>query len=221
MDNCGSVAIRVLLSDDTRTHTELLADSLKRDGGLQVLSSVSSSEELISAFGSCAPDVLLLSSNIDEQPGRGFEVLQMLRSSRSDLRAIMLLNSSKPEMALEAFRSGARGVFSKEESVGTLPKCVRKVHEGQIWANTEQIAAIMRAWANSYKVHAVNARGMELLSKREAEVVSGVAQGLTNRAIAEQLGLSPHTVKNFLFRIFDKLGVSNRVELLLMTMSQD
>src|SRR5271157_927688 len=83
------------------------------------------------------------------------------------------------------------------------------------------MALLTHALASSHAVGAVDARGMNLLSKRETEIVRGVAQGLTNREIAERFGLSPHTVKNFLFRIFDKLGVSNRVELLLMTMSQD
>ncbi len=212
--------LRVLVCDDTRAHTELLADSLKRDGGLQVFSSPSGSRELIRSFEADRADVLLLSSNLDQQPGRGVEVLRTLRSTCSDLRAVLLLSSSQQELILDAFRAGARGVFSKEESVGSLPKCVRKVHEGQIWANTEQISVLLQAWASSHKIRAVNAQGLDLLSKRESEIVSRVAEGMTNREIAKELSLSPHTVKNCLFRIFDKLGVSSRVELLFLTMSE-
>jgi DNA-binding CsgD family transcriptional regulator len=69
------------------------------------------------------------------------------------------------------------------------------------------------------RLHVVNAQGVELLSKREEEVVGLVANGLINREIAEQLGISEHTVKNYLFRIFDKLGVSTRVELVLYALS--
>ena len=100
-------------------------------------------------------------------------------------------------------------------------KCLRRVHEGQIWANSEQMGLLAQAFASSDTVHAVDARGMNLLSKRETEIVRSVAEGLTNREIAERLGLSPHTIKNSLFRISDKLGVSNRVELLFMTISQE
>jgi len=215
------IPIRVLISDDTRVHTELLADALKRDGGLQVTTSHSSSESLTTRFNLRDMDVLLISSNLDQRPGRGFEVLRGLRASNAELKAVMLLDTSQGEMILEAFRAGARGIFSKDDSIETLGKCLRKVHEGQIWANTEQIATLVEALASSHNIRAVDAKGLNLLSKRETDVVEGVAQGLSNREIADRLHLSQHTIKNCLFRIFDKLGVSSRVELLFMTLSQE
>jgi len=215
------VPIRVLVSDDSRVHTELLADALKRDGCLQVTTSSSGSEGLIGRANLHDIDVFLLSSNLDEQPGRGFEVLRTLYAAKNDLRAVMLLDSSKRETVLEAFRSGAQGVFSRTESMDTLSKCVRRVHEGQIWANSQQMAILAQAVASSHNLRAVDSQGMDLLSKREMEVVRCVAQGLTNREIADRLHLSQHTIKNCLFRVFDKLGVSSRVELLFMTLSQD
>ena len=216
-----SSPIRVLVSDDTRVHTELLADALKRDGSLQVTTSPLGSGGLIGRPDLHDVDVLLLSSTLDEQPGRGFEVLRGLHSSHGYVPAVMLLDSSKREAILEAFRSGARGVLGRHESVEIFSKCLRRVYEGQIWANCEQVALLAHALSSSPAVSAVDARGINLLSKREMEIVRSAAQGLTNREIAERFNLSPHTIKNCLFRIFDKLGVSNRVELLLMTMSQD
>jgi DNA-binding NarL/FixJ family response regulator len=211
----------VLVSDDTRVHTELLADALKRDGGLQVTSTSGGSESLTTRFNPHEIDVLLIDANLDQCPGRGFEVLRGLRASHAQLRAVMLLDDSKGEMILEAFRAGAQGIFSKNDSIETLGKCLRKVSEGQIWANSEQISTLVQALASSHNIRAVDAQGLSLLSKRETEVVRGVAQGLSNREIAERLHLSQHTIKNSLFRIFDKLGVSSRVELLFMTLSQE
>ena len=80
--------------------------------------------------------------------------------------------------------------------------------------------ALVEALVSTPKIEAINRKGLSLLTKREVEVVRCLAEGMTNREIAERIGLSQHTVKNYLFRIFDKLGVSNRMELLFMTLNQ-
>ena len=165
------VVIRILVADDTRIHTQLLADALRRDGGLEVISSDSDSQGLIARADLHNIDVLLVGSNLDEQPGRGFEVLRSVRDLHCDLRAVVLLESSKPESILEAFRAGAHGVVNRYESVDTLGKCMRKVHEGQIWANNQQIGLLAQALASSHNLRAVDARGLNLLSKREMEIV--------------------------------------------------
>ncbi len=216
-----SRSIRVLVVDSTRVHTELLADALKRDECLQVTTLPPDSDRLKTDRNPGDADVLLISSNLEGQSGRGFELLRALRSVHPDLRAIVLLDSSQGEMILEAFRAGAQGIFSKSDSVEILGKCIRKVFEGEIWANTHQVAILTQALASSHNIRAVDARGLNLLSKREMEVARSVALGLSNREIAERLKLSQHTIKNCLFRIFDKLGVSSRVELLFMTISRE
>jgi len=216
-ENVESV-IRVLVADDTRLHTQLLADALRRDGGFEVIGS--DSQELNSRADLHNIDVLLLSSELDEQPARGFQVLREVRVVHPSIRAVVLLDSSKHKTVLEAFRAGARGVLSRQESIETLSKCVRSVHQGQIWANSQQMGLLTQALVCSQKLPMVNGQAMEQLSKREMEIVNCVAQGLSNRKIAEHLGLSQHTVKNYLFKVFDKLGVSSRAELLLMTFNR-
>jgi two-component system, NarL family, nitrate/nitrite response regulator NarL len=219
-DQRGEEIIRILVADSTRIHTQLLADALRRDRGLEVFSASSDSGGVLEAAGAHHFDVVVISSNLDEEPARGFEVLRELRASYPQLRAVMLLDSSKQETILEAFRAGARGIFSRDECAETLCKCVRTVHQGQIWASSREMAFAVEALAAAPAVRAVDANGFDLLSKRELEVVSCLAEGLTNREIAERLGLSQHTIKNYLFRVFDKLGVSSRIELLFMTLSQ-
>ena len=212
--------VRVLVADGSRIHTHLLADALKRDPLLEVIPFDSSSSGLISAVASLNTDVLVISANLDEQPARGLEVLRELRAAGRTIRAVVLMDSLKDEIVLNAFRAGARGIFSKNQPVELLCKCILCVHEGQVWASSREMIVALDALASAPTVRAVNAHGLSLLSKRELQVVRCLAEGLSNREIAQRLDLSQHTVKNHLFRVFDKLGVSSRIELLFMTLNQ-
>lgn len=217
----GAKAIHVLVADSSRIHTQLLADALRRDPAFHVINWDADVRGLVAAVLEHGIDVLALSCNLDGCEARGLEIVRDLRGARPTAKAVVLLDSRKPEPVLEAFRAGARGVFSKDGSVEMFSKCIRTVHQGQIWADTQQVTLALEALASTPKVRAVDASGIDLLSKREMEVVRCLARGLSNREIAKQMGLSQHTIKNYLFRVFDKLGVSSRVELLFLTMSQD
>src|SRR5258708_5522165 len=124
------------------------------------------------------------------------------------------------DLVVEGFRAGADGVFSRGESFEMLCKCIRAVGGGQIWANLSQQRFIIEALAMGQPQPIKGANGANLLTKREDELVRLVAEGLTNREISRQLGLTEHTVRNYLFRIFNKLGTSNRLELALYVIKQ-
>jgi two-component system nitrate/nitrite response regulator NarL len=216
----GESTIRVLVADNSRIHTRLLADALTRERVLEVIPFESEASALVLSAVQQHIDVLVVSSNLDEEPSRGVEVVRELRAADPRIRAVMLLDSSKDEAVLQAFRAGARGIFGRDQPMELLSKCVCCAHEGRIWADDHQLAIAVDALANTPAVRAANANGMSLLSERESQVVRCLAEGLTNREIAQRLKLSQHTVKNYFFKIFDKLGVSSRVELLFMSLSQ-
>ena len=212
--------IRVIVADNSRFHTQLLAEALRRDPNLQVVCSDLNAPSVLAASSGQTIDVFVLSAFAEEHAQRGFRILEELRKRNPRTRAVMVLDSSNPDSIVQAFRAGARGIFDHHESLEMLCRCILRVHEGQLWLNNEQIELVLDSWADAPKVRAVDGSGMNLLSKRETEVVRSLAEGLTNREIAQRMGLSKHTIKNYLFRIFDKLGVSNRIELLFMTLSQ-
>jgi two-component system, NarL family, nitrate/nitrite response regulator NarL len=212
--------IHVLVGDNSRIHSHLLAEALKRDPRLRIVGSASSSEEFLEIAARQQPDVAIVSANLDDDPMGGMITLREFHEAHPLVPVVILVDSPKREIVLEAFRSGARGIFSKHESLETLCKCVRVVYDGQVWASSREVQFALEALSSAPTIRAMNAGGLNLLSRRELEVVHYLAEGLTNREIGTRLGLSRHTIKNYLLKIFDKLGVSNRVELLFLTLSQ-
>lgn len=215
----GSDFISIVIADSTRIHTQLLAEAMHSDHGLQVVASASNSGDLLAAITRVPVDVVVLSYNLDDQHGRGTEVLREIRAVRPQIKGVLLLDTSRPDDVLDCFRAGAKGIFSKNERLESLAKCIHCVHDGQIWARSVDLEHALDALASSPLVRTTNHKGLELLSVRERQVVQNLAAGMTNKEIADSLGLSRHTIKNYLFRIFDKLGVSSRTELLYLTMS--
>jgi DNA-binding NarL/FixJ family response regulator len=131
----------------------------------------------------------------------------------------MLLQDSKREGVVTAFRGGARGIFYRTHSLKALSKCIRVVHKGQIWASNEDLEHLISALTQTKQLQINNPEGMPLLTRREEEVVHLVADGLKNREIAQQLKVKEHSIRNYIYRIFEKLGVSSRVELILYVFS--
>lgn len=160
-------------------------------------------------------DVLVVSAQLQEGPLEGYRLLRQLRSLQSRTNTVMLLDSRERDSVVDAFRCGARGVIFRDEPLETLVKCIRVIDQGQIWVNSEHLSYLLEVLGRSFPFRLQDSQNIDILSKREADVVRLVAQGLTNRDISNELRLSEHTIRNYLFRIFDKIGVSTRVELTL------
>ncbi|PYV65238.1 MAG: hypothetical protein DMG97_32855 [Acidobacteria bacterium] len=211
-------SIRVLVADSTPLTGRLIADALKRDRTFSVTNEKAPS--LIATATTFKPDVSIISEQLEGKSGKGFEVLRQLRATLPAVRVVMLLDSAERELVIEAFRSGARGVFCRRDPLKMLARCVHKVYEGQLWVSGDQLELLVQALADAPATRLVDTRGTELLSKREQDVVRWLAEGHTNNKIARELQISENSVKNYLFRIFDKLGVSSRVEVVLYAANQ-
>jgi DNA-binding NarL/FixJ family response regulator len=160
-------------------------------------------------------DVAVIGARLEEEALAGFEVTRQLRALHSRPTIIIILDSSKPTMVVEAFRAGASGIFCRDQSSELLCKCIHAVHKGQVWASSKELRFVIDALGLAVPGKSIVPRVPTLLTKREEGVVHLVAEGMTNRDISEQLHLSEHTVRNYLFRIFNKVGTSNRLELAL------
>jgi len=196
----------------------LIADWLRRDRGLEVVDA--SGRSVLTAATSLTAHVGVISSQLDGKAGKGLEILAELRTLVPQTRVIMLLDCDEPNSVVAAFRSGARGVFCRDDPIKLLSRCVHKVHEGQLWVSGPQLETLLATFANTPATQLVDSQGATLLSKREQDVVRWLAEGLTNCEIAHQLNLSENTVKNHLFRIYNKLGVSTRVEAVIYAAGQ-
>ncbi len=212
------MAIRLVLADNTSIHCQLLADAVKRDRRIEVVASVSTERELLELTSKIAFDVALIVLQLDDIGSGRFDVVREMRYRSPDVRNIVLLDTSRREVVIDALRAGTRGIFPRNGTLKMLCKCVKRVYEGQIWAASSELISTLDMIASASEIRAVDTKKQDLLSKRERQVVNAVAEGLTNREIGERLGLSRHTIKNYLLHVFDKLGVSNRVELLFLSL---
>jgi len=211
--------IRVLVRDTTRMGTQLLAAAIRRDrrSTVEAIGALDNISEL-----PLPADVAVISADLDEKSLRGIELARQLQGLCSELQIVMLLDTLQPELVIHAFKAGAKGVISRNESSKVLCKCIHAVHMGQVWANHEQLRLVLNAFRNGSPLSPlVESERTSLLTGREQQVVRYVARGLSNRAIAKQLNLSVHTIKGHLFRIFEKLGLSSRVEVVLYACSRN
>jgi DNA-binding NarL/FixJ family response regulator len=197
---------------------ELMQAALSRARGIHCVGCVTNCDQLVPAL-QLAPDVVLISAQLGDGAEAGYQALRITRDFDPRLRSVLLLDTPSPQRVVDAFRAGARGVFQRTDSLPHLLRCLQAVHDGQIWAGSQELGYVLEALTNHGPMRVVNSKGEHLLSEREHQVVAMVAEGMTNREISKELHISEHTVKNHIFRIFDKLGISSRVELLLYVLT--
>ena len=207
--------IRVLVADSNQTQSQLLSSALRRQPGLRVACCRSDVSDGLQALRSAEIDVVLLGDGPANHDAL-IETLRALHANHPRTGLILLLDSYDRNFVVNAMRAGVRGLFSRaSQPFRALCRCISVVHQGQFWANTEQLGYIIDALTSGSATRVINAKGEGLLTPREEQIVTLVAEAIGNREIAEQLGIKENTVKKSLLRTYDKLGVSNRVELVL------
>jgi DNA-binding NarL/FixJ family response regulator len=215
-----SSSIAVLVDDSNQMQCQLLVGALRRRPEFNVTSCVLDPDVIMHAISSLPVQVAILNADNPRDGWPDMTVVRRLHLAHPEVTKIILLDNYDRDIVVNAFRSGARGLFCfSQYPFRLLCKCIHSVHRGQVWANSEQMLYLVEALSSVPSLHMVNSRGIRLLTPREEQVVALVADGLSNREVARELSLSEHTIKKYLFRIFDKLGISSRVELVLYALS--
>ncbi|HYB61899.1 MAG TPA: response regulator transcription factor [Methylomirabilota bacterium] len=211
-----SERLSVLVVNADKMGSELLAGALRRGRNhFDVVALVGDSADINRQLIKCKPQVALISAELGDGPRAGLEVLLRLREIHPHVRAVMLLDHCQRGLVIEAFQKGARGLFYRNHSLKALSKCIRTVNQGHIWAGNEEVEYLVEAVSHLNPLRFSSPDGRHLLTQREEDVVRLVAEGLKNREIAESLHVTNHAIRNHLYHIFDKLGISTRVELVL------
>jgi two-component system, NarL family, nitrate/nitrite response regulator NarL len=219
-DSITREKVTVLVADATSMDCQLVSDAILRHTRFRVIGNVTNSSEIISAVRNEQPDVAVISARLQDGSSAGLWALQGLRALHARSRIVVLLDKDDRQMVVEAFLNGTRGIFCRVGSSGELRRCIQSVHKGEIWISNAQTEYIVEALMQTPALRVVKGVQESFLSKREHEIARLVATGLSNLEVSDKLGLSRHTVKNYLFRIFEKLGISTRVELVLYVLSQ-
>jgi two-component system, NarL family, response regulator DegU len=213
--------LRLFIADESIMGCELLRNTFRHfRQQFEVVACGVTSAAIVRFCSANHVDVALISADLGDGHLMGLKAMRELRVSRSATRVVILFDSWQNDLIVDAFRAGAKGVLCRAEPVEHLRKCLLSVCKGQIWANSTQLQLILEALANAAPIRIVNARGLSLLTKRETQLAELIAEGTPTKEITEKLGISEHTVSNYLFRIYNKIGVSNRLELALCTIKQ-
>ncbi len=212
--------ISVLVADSNQTQSQLLCGALRRQGAFKVGTCQSELSDCLATLGADPSDVLLVADGIADDRERLYEFLRGVHSSYPNIAMVLLLDDYDRELVVNSLRSGARGLFCLAAMpFKALCRCITSVHQGQYWTNTEQMRYVIDALSVAPSARLINSRGQVVLTPREEQTVNLVTEGLNNREIARELNLKENTVKKSLLRIYDKVGVSNRVELVLYALS--
>jgi DNA-binding NarL/FixJ family response regulator len=209
--------IRIVIADDHPIVRDGIRRLLALEADIDIVGEAGDGRAVLDVVHETNPDVLLLDLRMPNLDGLG--ALETLQQTNKRTRVIILTASEDKNEFVQAMKLGCSGIVLKQTAPDLIVKSIRKVFAGEIWLDSHTTAAVMRQFATPGSEMAAGASGKgrerSPLSTREREIVALVAQGYKNKEMAEKMFISEQTVKNHLHNIFDKLGVSDRLELAL------
>ncbi len=213
-------SVRILVADDHPIFRDGLRKLLEAEKDFKVIGEAADGGEAIEMAQQLKPDVLLLDLAMPRVPG--LEALRQLGSSVEAIKVILLTAAIEREQIVDALHHGVRGVVLKESATELLLKSIRCVMSGQYWVGRESVSDLVRIIRDLTAIPEQGTRKRSYnLTPRELDIISAIVDGYTNKDIAEKFAIAEQTVKHHLGNIFDKLGVSNRLELALFAVNHN
>lgn len=208
------VAIRMIVADSEPIFRVGVRKIVALEDDIRIVAQVESSANALTAVGRYHADLILFESGLSASPREAVSSMMALAPA---LKIVLVMNEPTEEDTVEFLRRGVRGIVTRSIGPDLLVKCIRKVHEGETWLDNKGVNWVIEAY-RAQAAQLTSPSNRVKLSTKELQIIAGVTQGLRNKDIAQEVGTTEQVVKNYLRKIYDKLGVSDRLELALYCM---
>jgi two-component system nitrate/nitrite response regulator NarL len=213
-----SKRIRIVIADDHPIFRDGLRRLIENEQDFELAAEAADGAQALESVRKAIPDLLLL--DIAMPKLSGLEVLRKISTMELATKTIILTAAIEEEQITEGLRMGARGVVMKDTATQMLSKAIRCVMDGEYWVGRGNVSGLVQALQAAHSAPPADSTGKRYgLTGRELDIVAAIVEGLTNKEIAQKFSISEQTVKHHLSSVFDKVGVSNRLELALFSVA--
>jgi DNA-binding NarL/FixJ family response regulator len=213
-EDISANAIRLIVADSEPIFRVGIRKIVAVEDDIRIVAQVETAASALTAVGRYEADLILFECGLSESP---FETVSNLLSMAPSLKIVLVMIEPTEEETVELLRLGVRGIVTRSIAPDLLIRCVRKVYEGETWLDNRGVNWVIEAY-RAQASQLTSPRSRVKLNPKELKIIAGVTQGLRNKDIAQEVGTTEQVVKNYLRKVYDKLGVSDRLELALYCM---
>jgi DNA-binding NarL/FixJ family response regulator len=207
--------VRIIVADSEAIFRVGMGKIFALEKDLEVVAQTETLPATLTAVANTPAEIILFEAGLSPNPPEA--ISDVIRRAEPDTKVIIIAHRTGEEETVDYLRRGVRGILTRSVSPDLLVRCVRKVAAGETWLDNQGVNWVIEAYRSQAEQGATPKQQLRL-SEKEMLIIGGVTQGLKNKDIAQEVGTTEQVVKNYLRKIYDKLGVSDRLELALYSM---